>query len=168
VDGPNLANFFCPLIQRDHDGTISGFAIRSENVALFRASGADLNARWQAVLGRSGVIGLNLLGGYTQRLTFIATPGDNPIDEANTMAAPRWQINANAVWSKGAFTLNYNYQWYCKTRRFDNSITAADPDYVSPKDLFFKSFQQHDVQLELGVGADWKLYGGVNNLFNAK
>jgi len=168
VDGPSLVNSFCPLIQRDPNGTISGFAIRSENVALFRASGADLNVRWRTVFGRSGVIGLNLLGGYTQRLTFIATPGDNPIDEANTMAAPRWQINANAVWSKGAFTLNYNYQWYFKTRRFDNSITAADPDYVSPKDLFFKSFQQHDVQLELGVGVDWKLYGGVNNLFNAK
>jgi iron complex outermembrane recepter protein len=169
VDQPTLDNPFCALITRDPgDGFISGFQTRPENVAAFTTSGLDMTATYQIQTGRSGVFDLRLVGGYVHRLTSVASPGAQVVSDRRQQYKPRYVATFDLTWHKGPVTVDYNVDWFDKTKRYADDIIAGDPDYVARQYLFVKEKWEHAVQLDFDVREKISVYAGVHNLFDEK
>ena len=175
VDAPSLDNPYCSGIDRDPDtGYIVGFTVRPDNVASFRTAGLDMTFNYV----RSTDIGdfsVQLVGGYLDRLEFIAVPGaevDNDLEEApigNTgHFYPKFSSTLDMSWKRGPLRLAYGINWASKTDRFTRETLRGDPDYADPRYFKVKEKWDHDVHAAFDVSDQVNVYAGINNLFDEK
>lgn len=169
VDQPTIDNPYCPAITRDPaTGFITGFTSRPDNVAQFRTAGLDVTLAYRIPTDTAGTFSLSLSGNYLDRLEFVATPGAEIDVDRDEAYAPRYSATLDLVWEKGPLTIAYGISWFDKTRRFTIEDVRGDPDIVDPKYLWIKEKWEHEVQVAYDVGERFRLYGGVNNLFDEK
>lgn len=175
VDQPNLNNQFCNAIVRQNGpgtnvaaGNVIGFSVLPRNVAAFRTAGLDLNVNWRLRTAHLGTFNLKAFANYLDKLSFVGTPGADPTDSRGVGAsfAPKYQATVDLTWSSGPVTLNYGLSWFDKTLRASRLIVAGDPDYYSPKYLYYKERWVHDIYASVNVNSRFQFYGGVNNLFD--
>ena len=165
VDQPTLDNPFCGLVSRQQGtGRVNGFVTEPENVASFRTAGADLNVDYLLRTANFGVFDLRLVGGYLDRLQFIALPGADVTDNVDQFGSPKWTFNFSPTWTFGNFTLNYNLRWFDRTRTQAKLTTDDDPDYAAADQLRYSQLFQHDVQVQYQWPSGLALYAGVQNL----
>lgn len=204
VDLPTTDNTFCDNIFRDPtDGFITGFTAGQINLGSLDTAGVD----WQVVYDfelpefnghQPGKLRLSATG--TRFLEFvevsdptsdviidaIADPVDQEVariaqditnDQLGEFTLPRWIINFNADWTKGAFTFTWN-------GRFESSQLAPGIDNIelvdvenvggvvtiTPDTTFVDLSQQrtgagfvHDFNVNYDVSEAFSIYGGVNN-----
>jgi outer membrane receptor protein involved in Fe transport len=169
VDQPTLNNAFCGSYTRAQGtGRISSFTVGPQNVASFRTAGLDLNVDYRLRTSRLGTFDLRLVGGYLNRLAFIAIPGAPVNNNLDTFGAPRWNANFAPTWTLDRVSVNYNLRWFNATRAFTRNETAANPDIADPRYLRFSSLWQHDLQVGYQVPNGFGFYGGVTNLTDQK
>ncbi len=165
VDQPTLDNPFCPAVSRaPGTGIINGFSVQPQNVARFRTAGADLNLDYLIHTARAGTFDLRLIGGYLDRLEFIATPGAPVSDQVDQAGRPKWNFNFSPSWTTGGFTLSYNLRYVDATRVVDKLTTDNDPLYAAPAQLRYSEVWQHDLQLGYALPSGASFYLGVRNL----
>jgi outer membrane receptor protein involved in Fe transport len=114
---------------------------------------------------RHGDFNVQLVGGYLDRLEFVATPGASVNSTRGETYSPEYVANLDAVWSKGPLTIAYGINWFSETDRFSSEILAGDPDYAAPRYLTVKAKWEHEVQVAFDVNDQLNVYAGVNNLF---
>ena len=169
VDQPALDNPFCPGISRDPEtGYIVGFNVRPDNVASFRTAGLDLTAAYVKATESYGTFGVQLVGGYLDRLEFVATPGASVSSERGQQYSPEYVATFNATWTRGPLAIAYGINWFSETDRFSRETLAGDPDYAAARYLKAKEKWDHDLNVAVDVN-DWlNVYAGVNNLFDQR
>ena len=172
VDLPDVANQFCGLIVREPGaGGIIDFTTQPVNVAAFTTQGVDFSIRYLLDPQRFGMerdigtFAFNLVGNHLDELTFTNLPGADPDPVAEEAGAPEWQVNLDVTWEYGPLTLNYGYNYFSETYRFDNVLREQD-DLVEPQYAKFDARSTHDLQARWDVNDRFTLYGGVNNLFD--
>lgn len=167
VDQPSLDNPFCAGITRDPDtGYIVGFNVRPDNVASFHTAGLDLTFGYTVATADYGTLNLQLVGGYLDRLEFVATPGAAPNSERGQPYSPEYVANFDAVWNRGPLTVAYGIHWFSETDRFTAETLAGDPDYAARRYLKIKAKWEHDLNVGYDVNDRFNVYAGVNNLFD--
>jgi outer membrane receptor protein involved in Fe transport len=175
VDSP-LPNNYCDSVTRltapagtYGTGFISSYLVGPQNVAQYTTSGLDLGLNWSFVPAPEwGRFRLNTNAGYLKSLTFISLPGATPRDDREAAFAPKWTVTSDLTWDKGNFLVNYGLNYFSKTRRFTAVQIKNNPDIADPKYFWFKEKMVHDLQAAYKLGNGVRIYGGLNNLFNAK
>jgi outer membrane receptor protein involved in Fe transport len=166
-------NQFCGLISRDADTQfIDGFQQFGVNVAQYETSGYDLNVRYRldpADFGLQTYVGLFnfvLSANKLENLTFIEDPSDPlSVDETVGQAlVPEWQATFDLGWTYNDWFVNYGYNWFDETRRFEN----VPDDYVAPEYMNISARSTHDVQVRYNYDQRTQLYAGVNNIGDQK
>ncbi len=169
VDQPSLENPFCAGITRDPDtGYIVGFAVQPDNVASFRTAGLDVVVDYLLTTENSGAFRVQLVGGYLDRLEFIATPGADLDNDLGEEYFPKFSGTLDLTWEKGPLTLAYGINWYGKTDRWTRETLAGDPDYTESRYFDIKQKWDHDFSAAFDVTDQVNVYAGVNNLFDQK
>ncbi len=165
VDQATLNNPFCGLVTRAQGtGRVTSFIVQPQNVAAFRTAGADLNLDYLLHTARAGTFDLRLIGGYLNRLDFVALPGAVVTDNVDQFGQPRFNANFSPTWTIAGFTLSYNLRWFDKTRTTAKLVTDNDPLYAAPAQLRYSALWQHDVQVGYEVSRGASFYLGVTNL----
>ncbi|MFK3888036.1 TonB-dependent receptor domain-containing protein [Sphingomonas sp. NPDC079357] len=169
VDQPTLDNPFCQSFTRA-SGTarINGFTVTPQNVASFRTAGLDLNIAYHLPTDHLGTFDLRLIGGYLNRLSFIAIPGAPETNNLDTIGAPQWNANLAPSWTLGRVAVNYNLRWFNAVRAFTRNETAANPDIAAAEYLRYSPLWQHDLQIAYQVPDGFGFYGGITNLTDQK
>ena len=169
VDQPSLDNNFCAGITRDPEtGYITGFTVRPDNVASFRTAGLDLAVDYSYATDSAGEFRVQLVGGYLDRLEFVATPGAEVDSDLEEQYYPKYSATFDASWTRGPLTLAYGINWYSETDRFTTETLAGDPDYSDPKYFRVKQKWDHDISVAYDINESINIYAGVNNLFDQK
>ena len=169
VDQPSIDNQFCDGITRDPDtGFITGFSVQPDNVASFRTAGLDVALDYRIGTDNSGDFHIQLVGGYLDRLEFIATPGADVDSDLEEEYFPKYSATLDMSWTRGPLTLAYGLNWYSETDRWTAETLAGDPDYTDPKYFSVKAKWDHDINVSYDITDAVNLYAGVNNLFDEK
>jgi iron complex outermembrane receptor protein len=175
VDSP-LPNNYCDSVTRlteadgNYDpGYISSYLVGPQNVAEYTTSGLDLGLNWTFMPAPDwGRFRLNTNAGYLKSLTFISLPGAAPRNDKEARWAPKWTVSSDLTWDKGNFLVNYGLNFFSKTRRFSAVQIANNPDISDPKYFWYKEKMVHDLQAAYKLDSGVRIYGGVNNVLNAK
>jgi outer membrane receptor protein involved in Fe transport len=175
TDQPTLDNPFCAGIDRDPaTGYIVGFTVRPDNVASFRTAGLDVTVDYRFDTG-VGAFGVQLVGGYLDRLEFISTPGaevDSDLGEAPIgdvgQFYPKFAGTLDVSWARGPVTLAYGINWASKTDRYTSETRRGDPDVADPRFFRVKEKWDHDIHGSWDVTDQINVFAGVNNLWDQK
>ncbi|MCP1468553.1 outer membrane receptor protein involved in Fe transport [Sphingobium sp. OAS761] len=167
VDQPTLDNVYCQNVSRAPDtGYINGYFVSPQNVANFRTSGADIKLNYQFATAKAGSFSLSLVGGYLDKLEFIATPGADVNVDREEAYYPKWNATGDITWKLDKLTVNYGISWFSKTLRYTTEQTDANPDIAESKYLKYKEKWQHDLYVAYDVDDHFRFYVGANNLFD--
>jgi outer membrane receptor protein involved in Fe transport len=169
VDQPSLDNPYCAGVSRDPDtGYIIGFTVRPDNVASFRTAGLDVSLDYLFSTDSSGDFMIQLVGGYLDRIEFVATPGAEVDSDLKEQYYPEFSATFDASWTRGPLTLSYGINWFDETDRFTSETLAGDPDYSDPRYFKVKPKWEHDISVAYDITGQVNLYAGVNNLSDEK
>ena len=169
VDQPSLDNAFCSGVERDPaTGYIVGFTVRPDNVASFRTAGLDVVIDYLLPTTSHGAFRVQLVGGYLDRLEFIATPGADLDNDLGEQYYPKFSGTLDVSWENGPLTLAYGINWYGKTDRWTRETLAGDPDYTDSRYFRVKQKWDHDFSAAFDITEQVNLYAGVNNVFDQK
>ncbi len=170
VDQPTLDNQFCTNIDRDSDtGFVVGWRSGPQNVAKFETAGFDAQLNYFVPVGDDlGTLYSNLTIGYLDKLNYFASIGADLDSDLGEMYKPRWTAAWDVNWEIGNVTASYSLTWWDKTRRYTTEQIAGNPDISDPKYFFYKSRVEHDIRVSAEFDDKFTVYGGINNLFNAK
>jgi iron complex outermembrane receptor protein len=166
-------NQFCDLISRDATTDfIDGFEQFGVNVASYETAGWDMTVRYMIDPANFGVtqdvgrFGFSLTANKLDKLTFIEDPNDPlSVDETVGQArVPEWQASLDLSWEWRNLFVNYGYNWFDETRRFE----GRPDDYIDPAYANYSARSVHDVQVRYSVDDRVELYGGVNNIGDQK
>lgn len=166
-------NQFCPLLTRDPSTNfIDSFQQFGVNVAEYRTSGWDLTVDYRidpASFGITRDIGtfrVGLTANKLDKLEFIEDPS-NPLSADDTVGqarVPEWQANVDVTWEYRDLLVNYGYNWFDETRRYE----GVQDDYIDPRYFNHDARSTHDAQVRYKLRDDVSLYGGVNNIGDQK
>ncbi len=169
VDQPTLDNPFCPNVDRDPEsGFVIGWRAGPQNVAFFETAGFDATLNYSVPLGDLGTLDTSLLVGYLDKLNFVPSIGADVDDDLQEEYSPRWTAAWDLNWNIGNVTTSYSLTWWDKTRRYTTEQITANPDLTDPKYFYYKDRVEHDIRVAAEFADKFTVYGGVNNLFNAK
>ena len=180
VDQPTVTNEYCSNIFRANGtGFVLGdsndlqqrigFIVGPSNVAAFRTSGADFTLNYRFSPGEKlGKFGLTLVAGYLRSIDFTPTLGADVDDDILESYNPRLRGSATLDWTLGGFNASYTVDYFSKTRRFTTEQLAANPDISDPKLFFFNEKWTHDARISHDISEKFNIYGGINNIFDAK
>ncbi|MEC3948609.1 TonB-dependent receptor plug domain-containing protein [Sphingobium sp. HWE2-09] len=167
VDQPTLDNVYCQNISRANGtGFINGYFVQPQNVANFRTAGADMKLNYSFNTAKAGAFSISLVGGYLDKLQFIATPGAEVNIDREEAYFPKWNATGDITWKMDKLTINYGVSWFSKTRRYTIEQTDANPDIAEAKYLRYKEKWQHDLYVAYDVDERFRFYVGANNLFD--
>ncbi|MEC3911981.1 TonB-dependent receptor [Sphingobium sp. CR2-8] len=167
VDQPTLDNVYCQNISRaSGTGYINGYFVRPQNVANFRTAGADMKLNYSFNTAKAGAFSISLVGGYLDKLQFIATPGAEVNINREEPYFPKWNATGDITWKMDKLTVNYGVSWFSKTRRYTIEQTDANPDIAASEYLQYKEKWQHDLYVAYDVDERFRFYVGANNLFD--
>jgi iron complex outermembrane recepter protein len=180
VDQPTVDNVFCANIFRaantgfvlgDSDDLQRriGFIVGPSNVAAFRTSGADFSLTYRfSPSEKLGKFAFSLVGGYLNSIDFTPSLGADVEDTYLDAYNPRWRGSATLDWTLNGFNASYTVDYFSKTQRFEPEQLTANPDLSDPKFFFFNEKWTHDARVSYDIGEKFNVYGGVNNIFDAK
>ena len=142
------------------------------NVASYKTAGWDLTVRYLLDPANFGVtqdvgrFGFSLTANKLDQLTFTEDPNDPlSVDETVGQAfSPEWQASLDISWEWKNLFVNYGYNWFDETRRFE----GRPDDYVDPAYKNYSARSVHDIQLRYTVDDRVQVYGGVNNIGDQK
>jgi outer membrane receptor protein involved in Fe transport len=176
VDTPTMDDYFCTMIYRASGGAnagqIIGFKTHPANVARFATAGVDFSVRYYLDPSRLGAdrdlgtFSFNLIGNHLEKLEFVNLPGAEPDPAEGEAGAPEWQVTFDLAWRRGPLLLNYGYNYFSETDRFDNASLEDEPDLIDPQFFKFDARSTHDLQVRWEAPRGFTLYGGVNNMFD--
>lgn len=166
-------NQFCDLVSRDADTNfVDGFEQFGVNVASYETTGWDLTVRYQldpadfGVTQDIGRFGFSMTANKLDQLTFTEDPSD-PLTVNETVGqafVPEWQATVDISWEWKNLFVNYGYNWFDETRRFE----GRPDDYVDPAYKNYSARSVHDIQMRYTVDERVEIYGGVNNVGDQK
>jgi outer membrane receptor protein involved in Fe transport len=175
VDQPTIENVFCDSVTRSTvNGGINGFILQPENVAAFRTAGLDVDVSYRldprrfGMRSDIGIFNLRLIGNYLHRLNIVSTPGADIDNERGEAFAPKYQATFDVTWVKGPLTVNYGFNYFSKTKRYEIEELAGDPDLASRENINYDARRTHDLQIGWDVQDKFRFYVGANNLTNQK
>jgi outer membrane receptor protein involved in Fe transport len=161
-------NQFCGLITRDPGNDfIDSFQQFGVNVAEYTTSGYDMSLRYAldpadwGVTQDIGRFSLVLNANKLEDLTFTEDPSD-PLSSDETVGqafVPEWQATLDLNWQWKNLFVNYGYNWFAKTRRFE----GRPDDYVDPRYKDYSERSTHDIQARYTLNDRASVYGGINN-----
>jgi outer membrane receptor protein involved in Fe transport len=164
VDSPTTANVYCANVTRaPGTGFVDGFHVQPQNVSRFDTAGFDAALKY-----RRGRLSAALTLGYLDKLEFAAVPGAVPVSSRGAAYAPRWQAAFDLDWRIGPVSLGYSLDWFERTRRYGEAQIQGQPDIAPPQYLTYKARWNHDLRFAVDAGRGFTLYGGINNLTDAK
>ena len=162
-------NQFCGLVGRDSStNLLDSFQQFGVNVAEYRTSGWDLTIDYRLNPSEFGIekdIGtfrFTLSGNKLDKLQFVEDPS-NPLtveDTVGTARVPEYQANFDVNWHWRDVSVNYGYNWFDETRRYE----GVAEDYIDPAYFNHDARSTHDLQVRYQLRHDVSIYGGVNNL----
>ncbi len=162
-------NQFCDLVSRDPTTQfIDGFEQFGVNVANYKTVGYDLTLRYRldpadwGVQQDIGRFGIALSANKLEELTFTEDPND-PLSVDETVGeafVPEWQASLDVSWEWRDLFVNYGYNWFDETRRFE----GRPDDYIDPKYVNYSARSTHDIQVRYNIDERTSVYGGVNNI----
>ena len=166
-------NQFCDLVTRDPGNNfIDSFEQFSVNVASYTTQGWDLNLRYDldpadwGIQQDIGQFSFTMIANKLEDLTFTEDPSD-PLSvdpEVGAAFAPEWQVTMDLTWTWRDFTVNYGYNWFDETIRFEN----RPADFIEPEYVNWSARSMQDVQVRWDVTDRASVYGGINNITNQK
>lgn len=166
-------NQFCPLLTRDPSTNfIDSFQQFGVNVAEYRTSGWDLTVDYRidpanfGITRDIGTFRVGLTANKLDKLEFIEDPS-NPLSADDTVGqadVPEWQANVDVTWEYRDLLVNYGYNWFDETRRYE----GVQDDYIDPRYFNHDARSTHDAQVRYKLRDDVSLYGGVNNIGDQK
>jgi iron complex outermembrane receptor protein len=142
--------------------------VRPDNVASFRTAGLDVVVDYLLPTDSHGAFRVQLVGGYLDRLEFIATPGADVDVDLGEQYYPKFSGTLDLSWENGPLTLAYGINWYSKTDRWTREILAGDPDYTDSRYFRVKQKWDHDFSAAFDVTEQVNVYAGINNVFDQK
>lgn len=161
-------NQFCGLLTRDPSTQfIDSFEQFGVNVAAYETAGYDLTVRYvldpadwgvQQDIGR---FGFAMTANKLETLTFTEDPND-PLSVDETLGnafVPEWQASLDVSWEWRNLFVNYGYNWFDETRRFE----GRPDDYIDPQYANYSARSSHDIQARYSINDRTAVYGGVNN-----
>jgi iron complex outermembrane receptor protein len=162
-------NQFCGLISRNPTNDfIDGFEQFGVNVASYKTVGYDLTIRYLLDPANFGIqqdigrFGFSLTANKLDQLTFTEDPSD-PLSVNETVGqafVPEWQATFDLSWEWKNLFVNYGYNWFDETRRFE----GRPDDYIDPAYKNYSARSVHDIQVRYTVDDRIAIYGGVNNV----
>ncbi len=162
-------NQFCDLISRDPaNDQIDFFQQFGVNVASYVARGYDLSFRYVLDPADFGIdqdigrFGFSLVAGKTEELTFTEDPTD-PLSSDETVGqafVPEWQASFDATWEWRNLLVNYGYNWFDETRRYE----GVPDTFIAPEYANYAARSTHDIQARYSIRDGFVVYGGVNNI----
>jgi iron complex outermembrane recepter protein len=186
VDQPTANNVFCSGIFRNPttgfilgDGNDPqqriGFKVGPQNVANFKTSGIDFTARYAFTPNEKlGQFNLGLTAGYLKSYKTVPIIGADVDDELELVDAvtragkPKWQGNADIIWTLDKLNASYSLTYFGKTRRYTKQELIANPDKSDPKYFFYDKAIVQNVRVDYNLTDQVNLYAGVNNLTDTK
>lgn len=177
-DSPSgINNQYCALITRNPDGTFASNGIVSSgvNYARLKTSGIDLNYAYNRTFANGDKAGISVIATWVAERTGYTNPADpNFADRFLTeQGDPEWEVQATASYTKGPFTLRYQFQYiapmsiygsaYETMNAFDGR-PATNPDAYPV--AFNPSYTYHNLRAAVNVNKDAQFYFGVDNVLN--
>ncbi|WP_292959844.1 TonB-dependent receptor [Novosphingobium sp. UBA1939] len=161
VDAATTSNPFCQLVRRRADGAITQVNVSPINVGSLNAEGIDFQANYRrafgATEGRLAVSGTYLIRNELQVVAGDPTTRDNNLGEVDN---PRWRFNVAPGVTMGRFSLDWTVRFISATK-VDSQATAE-----GRSDNNVSSRLYNDLYASVAVNDRFRLYGGVNNLFD--
>lgn len=193
-----LTGDFSDLVVRNTSGAALGRIQRVDalnaNIGGFFSEGLDIGLNYDLSGDRiedwigTNIGDLSINASYQRLFELFLDTGDAVDFNTNEVFAPKDQMNANIIWSKGPFRLQYNIKWTGSTVLDDigseiadfPSQTVCDPSCTV--NLFANTpftqgpitydaaridgYFQHDLQAQWAASEYATLRVGVNNLLN--
>ncbi|MCL2913472.1 TonB-dependent receptor [Shewanella corallii] len=167
VDGAQLNQEFCKFIERDNEKQISLVSTQNINAAKFRATGVDFEFNYLLDFEQAGEVKLGLTSSYVDRYEFQNNSEDpSDIDSlAGDLGRPRVRGNLNINYRLNDFTANWRAVYVGET--YFNKTFANQPEYA-PEGFENKvdAVTYHNLQLSYSLMDQYRLYAGVDNIFD--
>jgi outer membrane receptor protein involved in Fe transport len=161
VDASTIDNPFCGLVTRRADGAITSVDVSPINVGNLRAEGVDAKANLVRDVGGAKAR-LAFGGTYLIRNELEVVSGDPTTRDIarGEVDNPTWRFNVAPGITVGAVSFDWTVRYISKTK-VDSQATAEGRD-----DNDVSSRVYNDLYLAANVAPQFKMYLGVNNLFD--
>jgi iron complex outermembrane recepter protein len=186
--------FYCSLIQRDANGSLStgngasaGRLVSTRfNTGSYGTSGVDFEARYvwslQSVAPKAGNLAFGFTGSLALDNPINVTPGVSEIDCTDlygpncsgagpTSPVPRWRHRMRMTWETHAgfeVSLNWRHIGRMKSEFTSTNPNLFNPNNVFPVDSHISAYDYLDLDSGIDVTEHLKVRLGVNNLTDRK
>ena len=186
--------FYCGLIQRDANGSLStgngtsaGRIVSTRfNTGSYGTSGVDFEARYvrslQSIAPQVGNLAFSFTGSLALDNPINVTPGVSEIDCTDlygpncsgagpTSPVPRWRHRLRMTWETHAgfeLSLNWRHIGRLKSEFTSSNPNLSNPGNVFPVDSHISAYDYLDVDGNIDVTEHLKVRLGVNNLTDRK
>jgi iron complex outermembrane receptor protein len=163
----NLAKYG-DLVHRDEDGLIDYIELRKENRGAQLATGVDLTLDFRAVQTAWGRFGGRLNGTYVLDSKIQNAPGDVYVSNLNRFVTDgvvqRWRHTITLDWDQGPYSASLSNTYYSGYQDQNSAINVDDGSVVAANKV--KAYTLWDLSGAYEVSKQFKLRGGIQNLFN--
>jgi iron complex outermembrane receptor protein len=186
--------FYCSLIQRDANGSLStgngasaGRIVSTRfNTGSYGTSGVDFEARYvwslQSIAPKAGNLAFGFTGSLALDNPINVTPGVSEIDCTDlygpncsgagpTSPVPRWRHRLRMTWETHAgfeLSLNWRHIGRLKSEFTSSNPNLSNPGNVFPVDSHISAYDYLDLDSNIDVTEHLKVRLGVNNLTDRK
>jgi outer membrane receptor protein involved in Fe transport len=161
VDASTINNPFCQLVTRRADGAITRVSVSPINVGSLNAEGIDFQANYRhdfgGLVGRLAASGTYLIRNELQVVAGDPTTRDDNLDEVDN---PRWRVTLTPGFTVGAVSVDWTLR-YLSSTKVDSQATAE-----GRSDNDVKARLYNDLYASVAINDQFRLYGGINNLFD--
>ncbi|WP_447755603.1 TonB-dependent receptor plug domain-containing protein [Sphingopyxis fribergensis] len=174
VDLASLDNQFCDLVTRDANGQIYEIRDSYINASGFKVEGFDFEADYSRRLndifpsdGDLGAVSLRaiasvLKNNVTTTVNFV-TGESVSLQDAGEFDNPKFRLLLTGVYSIGPAQLTWTTRYVGKSV-VDNNI--ANPAEDLGDAFHVPSIWYHSLSFGVDVSKQWRIHGGVNNVFD--
>jgi outer membrane receptor protein involved in Fe transport len=171
----------CSLISRDEANAISEIRALQLNLNQLITRGIDAELDYRILLGGDNSVGFNVLGSYVKDLITVDAGG--PVDRAGqtgqqylgALGVPKYSVTATTTLQLDKFTATVENRYIPRGKYEATLIGPEDPGYSSTLPTSIASNRLPgrlytnlglSWAIEAGQGAQFQVYGAINNLFD--
>lgn len=170
-DSATLDNIFCSLLSRDPTTGAANFVeLEAVNVAEIQTAGFEFAAVYQLPTDSFGDFTFAWNSTYLNKLKIQRTPlpiltDDRGLFNTDTGgSSPKWVVNFDLSWVRGAWDANYGLNYNSETLRPPLINAQRDDAANIIDDPFVDAFINHDLQVGYRPDPRVRIYAGVTNL----
>ncbi|MFO1261699.1 MAG: TonB-dependent receptor [Sphingomonadaceae bacterium] len=166
---------FCRLVSRDSNNIVT-VNNNYVNLATDQVKGIEFNVRYENQIG-PGMFTLNALVTKFTNQSSKLFDDEALVNATGTIGRPDWTASLDAKFKVGRVSIRYGMDWVSgdskKTYIYNAKDSAGQVDtaYLQfLKDsykLSVKDYFTHDLSMQLNIGDNYQITGGVRNLFDA-